>query len=596
MAEALWNDIVYTEVMQSEGFVVDYAVCTTYSLDMPTLLSVPFMLGTMTDLTEATMRSPHLILETINRSAGKFAVFCNAGCIAVPQANSKVYALLERSVVQVTLPAKGGGFVNFHPKVWVIKETNPDTGESQIKLVVLSRNLTCSNDLDVVCELVGKINNKPATKRAQAKHAPLIDFLSWLVDKADDRTIRKNMRTICEDINYIERFDLIDSPFDAYDFFPMGIPGYDGYSDCLEQDLLNHAAEMLIISPFIDMDVLGKMAACSPSAKKTLITRHASVTQDMINLFKDNDGVYVPKEVLTDKVEKDVAVDLHEKVYFVRRYEGNLSYNHLYLGSTNATKNGFKCNVEFLLHLQFAPYKSSYDKYRSELINDSKECMFEKVTSIPNDDACKEDVTNELLLRTAIVALRKAQITGDSDNYTITIQCRQNKLPNKTVTLYPLGCEGKEAMLADGMTFTGLPLVSLTEFYVISIGDLRRVIKLPTEGMPTEERDNAIFRSYINTKGKFINYLAFMLTDDVEQYVLESQQLEKELSNEHATTMEQQLSTSLYEDMVRMAYSNPERIASIRQIIEKADKEVVPDHFMEMYQTFENVLKQIKRL
>lgn len=63
MAEALWNDIVYTEVMQSEGFVVDYAVCTTYSLDMPTLLSVPFMLGTMTDLTEATMRSPHLILE-----------------------------------------------------------------------------------------------------------------------------------------------------------------------------------------------------------------------------------------------------------------------------------------------------------------------------------------------------------------------------------------------------------------------------------------------------------------------------------------------------------------------------------------------------
>ena len=77
MAEAIWNDIVYTEVMQSEGFVVDYAVCTTYSLDMPTLLSVPFMLGTMTDLTEATMRSPHFILETINRSAGKFAVHRN---------------------------------------------------------------------------------------------------------------------------------------------------------------------------------------------------------------------------------------------------------------------------------------------------------------------------------------------------------------------------------------------------------------------------------------------------------------------------------------------------------------------------------------
>ena len=34
MAEALWNDIVYTDVLQSDGFVVDYAVCTTYSLSL----------------------------------------------------------------------------------------------------------------------------------------------------------------------------------------------------------------------------------------------------------------------------------------------------------------------------------------------------------------------------------------------------------------------------------------------------------------------------------------------------------------------------------------------------------------------------------
>ena len=148
------------------------------------------------------------------------------------------------------------------------------------------------------------------------------------------------MRSICKDIDYIERFDLTDSPFKDYEFFPMGIPGYDGYTKCFEQSMLNHAAEMLVISPFVDKNILNQMVSCNPSAKKTLITRHASVTQEVINLF--NDGVYTPKEVLTDKVEKDVAVDLHEKVYFIRRNEGNLSYNHLYLGSTNATMNGFK--------------------------------------------------------------------------------------------------------------------------------------------------------------------------------------------------------------------------------------------------------------
>lgn len=234
MADTLWNDIIYTDVLQSDGFVIDYAVCTTYSLDMPSLLSVPFMLGTMSDLTEKAMRSPHLILETINQSADKFVVFCNAGCIAVPQANSKVYSLLEHCVVQVTLQAKGNGFVNFHPKVWIIKETNPDTGTQQIKLIVLSRNLTGSNDLDVVCELIGKIGAKPATRKAQGKHAPLVDFLTWLIAKAGNRSIRKNMRSICNDINYIERFDITDSPFEDYEFFLWG------YLDMMDiQSVLN---------------------------------------------------------------------------------------------------------------------------------------------------------------------------------------------------------------------------------------------------------------------------------------------------------------------------------------------------------------------
>lgn len=594
MADALLNDIVYTDVLQSDGFVIDYAVCTTYSLDMPSLLSVPFMLGTMTDLTETAMRSPHLILETINQSAGKFAVFCNAGCIAVPQANSKVYSLLEQSVVQVTLQAKGGGFVNFHPKVWIIKEINPDTGDRQIKLIVLSRNLTGSNDLDVVCELVGKIGTKPASKKAKVKHAPLVDFLTWLIAKADNRTIRKNMRSICKDINYIERFDLTDSPFEDYEFFPMGIPGHDGYAKCFEQSMLNHAAEMLVISPFVDKNILNQMVRCSPGTKKTLITRQASVTQEVINLF--NDGVYTPKEILTDKVEKDVAVDLHEKVYFIRRYEGSLSYNHLYLGSTNATMNGFGRNVEFLLHLKFASYKSSYEKYRSELINDSKECMFEQVISVPEEDGGKEDVTNELILRRAISAIQQAQVMSDDRSYVISIQCQTHRIPLEPVFLYPLGCDGKEQVLADGLTFKDMSLDSLTEFYTIRTGDLRRLIKIQTEGIPTDERDKAIFRSFINTKGKFINYLAFMLTDEVEQYILESQQLEKELANDKESSLEQQISTSLYEDMVKMAYKDPDRIASIRQIVEKADATVIPDHFMEMYNTFENVLKQIKRL
>lgn len=591
----LWNDIVYTDVMQSDGYVVDYAVLTTYSLDMNSLLSVPFMLGAMSDLTEATMRSPHLVLEAVNKSAGKFSVFCNAGCIAVPQANSKLYALLERSVVQIALPAKGAGFVNFHPKVWVIKETNPDTEESQIKVVVLSRNLTCSNDLDVVCELVGPIGTKPATRKSRTRHKPLADFLEWLAERSTSK-IRKQIRSMINDLDYVERFELADTPFDYYAFFPMGIDGYDGMEQCLEDDMLDHAAEMVVISPFIDQRTLTKMAACSPKARKTLITRHASVTNEILQLFKDNDGVYAPKEVLTDKVEKDVVVDLHEKVYFIRCYEGNLTYNHLYIGSTNATQNGFGRNVEFLLHLRFAPYKTSYDKFRGELIYNGKDCMFEPVTAVPADIKDQGNSSDELLLRQAIAAIQKADVKQQGEYYNVTILCRKRRLPKEEIKIYPLGCEAMEKNLIDGITFEKLELAMLTEFYVFAVGDIKRVIKIDTTGMPIEERDCAIFRSIINTKAKFISYLAFMLTDDAEQYVLESQQMEKELAEMTASTKEQEISISLYEDMVRTAYTDPDRIAAIRSVITKADASVIPERLSELYASFENAIKQIRRL
>lgn len=591
----LWNDIVYTDVMQSDGYVVDYAILTTYSLDMPSLLSVPFMLGAMSDLTEATMRSPHLVLEAVNKSAGKFSVFCNAGCIAVPQANSKLYALLERSVVQIALPAKGAGFVNFHSKVWVIKESNPDTEDSQIKVVVLSRNLTCSNDLDVVCELVGHIGTKPATRKSRTRHKPLADFLEWLAERSTSK-MRKQIRSIINDLDYVERFELAGSPFDDYSFFPMGIDGYDGMEQCLEDDMLDHATEIVVISPFVDQKTLEKMVACSPKARKTLITRHASVTNEVLQLFKDNDGVYAPKEVLTDKVEKDVVVDLHEKVYFIRRYEGSLTYNHLYLGSTNATQNGFGRNVEFLLHLRFAPYKTSYDKFRGELIHDGKDCMFEQVTAVPADIKDIENTPDELLLRQAIATIQKADVEQHGEYYTVSIFCRKSRMPKEEVKIYPLGCEALERILTDGTTFEKLELAMLTEFYVLAVGDIRRVVKIDTTGMPIEKRDCAIFRSIINTKAKFISYLAFMLTDDAEQYVLESQQMEKELSEMTTSTKEQEMSVSLYEDMVRMAYTDPDRIAAIRSVIAKADASVIPDHFAELYASFENAIKQIRRL
>ena len=95
---------------------------------------------------------------------------------------------------------------------------------------------------------------------------------------------------------------------------------------------------------------------------------------------------------------------------FIRRYEGNFTYNHLYLESANATQNGFGRNVEFLLHLRFAPYKTSYDKFRRELIHNGKDCMFEPVTAVPADIEDQKSTSDELLLRQAIASIHQAEV------------------------------------------------------------------------------------------------------------------------------------------------------------------------------------------
>ncbi len=595
MADTFEKDLTYANVVQSDGYIVDYAVCTTYSLNMPTLLSIPFMIGAMSELTETDMKSPHLILGKINQASKKFVVFHNGGCISMPpQAQiSKIYSLLEQNVVQITLGKKGQGFVNFHPKVWIIKETNKDTEKSRIKVVVMSRNLTRSTDLDVVCELTANIGKENAEQTIREKHKPLKDFMTWLlaVTPQDNRYVRKQMSEMCGDIDKLETFDLNNSTFGDYEFLPIGIDGYK--EEKALNAMLEHTGDVLIVSPFVDPSVLKKFTSHSGSSPKTLITRHSSITEEILSMF--NEGVFTVKEVLTDKAEKDVVVDIHEKVYFLHSHKDHL--NRLYVGSTNATSNGFCRNVEFLLGLTFTPHKTSYNKFRNELIFDKDECMFEQVYSVPSQAGTQTN-TNELLLREAIRAITGAKVSEEEGGaYLVCIQCGKD-LPKTLVSIKPLYFPFSQT-LEDGVTFRGMKLSMLTEFYVLEVGDgddtITRIVKVKTLGIPREERDTAIFREIINTPEKFVNYLSFMLADYPEKFLLEYNNFERE----HLSDIERrpiEMGVSLYENMVRKACEEPETIQSIRQTMEKVDESVLPEKFMETYGQFEKAIKQIKRL
>ena len=87
----MMQDLIYGDVLSTPGYDVEFAVGTTYSLDMKALLIVPYSLGMFGDLSENVKASPLFLLESIRRSSDKFALFCHRGGIPHAEGNIKLF-------------------------------------------------------------------------------------------------------------------------------------------------------------------------------------------------------------------------------------------------------------------------------------------------------------------------------------------------------------------------------------------------------------------------------------------------------------------------------------------------------------------------
>ena len=208
MAKRMMEDLVFNQMLCSDGYKVDYAVGTTYSLDLTSFISLPFSLGFLEEPDEVMKSSQAYLFQALKLCTDRLAVFCNFSDIKVPQGTKKVYySLLENSIFGINASKKKDVIVNFHPKVWVVQEHELNGDESQIKVIVMSRNLTGDNSLDVVCELVGKIGSKEASQDSLGKHQPLCDFLHYL-SKYANKDKRRMIERLTNSIRCVKRFEV----------------------------------------------------------------------------------------------------------------------------------------------------------------------------------------------------------------------------------------------------------------------------------------------------------------------------------------------------------------------------------------------------
>ena len=204
------------------GYELDFAVGTTYSLDLDALVGASLALGLSMDTDSVLKENSVCLLEALRSTGDKVALFCEGGQIHLPGNVNALYILLEKMVFPVRTGKRRGiaAYPSFHPKCWLIRYVNRKH-EKQYRFIVLSRNLTFDRSWDVSCYLDGFVEETETQK-----NEPLCDFLRYLVDQVprdgNGRTKARALRELVRELPRVS-FKTDQKVFFDYEFIPNGI-------------------------------------------------------------------------------------------------------------------------------------------------------------------------------------------------------------------------------------------------------------------------------------------------------------------------------------------------------------------------------------
>lgn len=585
-----------------EKYKLDFAIGTTYSLDLDALVGACLALGLSQETDSDLIKNPICMLEALRSTGDKVALFCEGGQIHMPSKVTPLYILLEKMVFQVNTVKQRGiaAYPSFHPKFWLIRYVD-DKGTALYRVVVLSRNLTFDRSWDVTFYMDGILSNKKTKS-----NTPVADFLTYLIRnlKEDDyaKDKEKRIKAMMRELQYVH-FDTGCREFYDFEFIPNGIKDSTGGTHSIKNYPLfgDSFHEVLIMSPFISNDIIKDFNERNPyinHSEYLLITRAMSLarlkTQDCANfkIYSMKDAVIDGESAISEIEQQYQKQDIHAKVYMVRKN----SDTDLYLGSLNASHNAVHGNIEFMFRLKSKNRYLNLAKLTEDLFNGEEggaNNPFQRVQL--TDTVVEEAAEKNNLLEGIIKGINRLNPTavarGNADLYEMAVhfgefECVYN------VTVKPL-LSNKTAPLETDVLFSGLALTQLSEFYSITVDDgerkVQRVIIIPTEGLP-EDREKAVVSSVVNDKACFYRYIAFLLGDS---FVLSALEADVQVGSTERQTRKQTMQMpALYEKMLQTAATAPERFNEIDYLIKAISKDgIIPDYFEELYNTFRKAVK-----
>lgn len=569
-------------------YALDYAIGTTFSLDLLTLLTAPlaFTFFDLEDEQERTVANPMALLETLRRYADRMSIFCQAGQIALPRHFERLYAYLEQTVHEVVAPHPDGVF---HPKLWVLRFTPLEEADTPIRyrLLCLSRNLTPDRSWDTILLLDGILGTESQTDQV---NQPVCDFLATLPDLVVHPLSEQAASRIAlmQDELQTVTFDL-PSGFDTLAFWPLGIDGYTDWPFPRQPD------RMLVMSPFVSSTCLARLTA--QRSHNILISRaeelHA-LRPDQMQGFKQ---VYVLEPALQTEMSRDteaaddteLLVGLHAKLYIADAGQRA----HIWTGSANATHAAFNTNVEFLVELTGAREFCGIDALlrqtgETDLIDLLQPFIASSDTTLI--DPAQQHLDH--LVDTARYALARASLMAqvvpvdDDDRFHLHVcqpQAGALVLPDWVqvhcwpITLAEAMARSPDSTVCQIASFGPISFAALTSFIAFSVtavdsdctSKCRFVLNLPLEGVPVDRLDRTLIE-LISSREHLMRFLLFLLADsraDIPEEILLPSAETNGRSHRRANGSTT-ISFPLFEAMARALDRNPARLDQIAHLVQ----------------------------
>lgn len=509
-----------------DGFELDQAVGSTYSLDLYALLSVPVAFSFRAAMSEEGSADPLARLEALRRFAERIHVFCQAGEIHVPSGQEQLFAYLEDSVIGVAPVSEAGVF---HPKVWFLRFSGPDD-TVVYRFICLSRNLTFDRSWDTALVLNGRLEPAPVT---EPDPAPLADFVRCLPDLAPQNVRAATRQTIDQMSAELPRVHFDCPPgIESMRFWPMGIGNH------RPPRFAPSYRRLLVVSPFISESWLQHQ--CSGREEAYLISRE----DQLLGLSEEARAPFETLYTLVQEAtpEEDIEAQggdehllsgLHAKLFVMD--DGWDA--HVWTGSANATEAAFHHNVEMLVQLSGKKSRIGIDTLLGDHdASAPRSDNFRELLEVwqpPSEPPAPADEGAERLdeqlwnarrsLANAALGIRVAA-AGDQDQYSFAIDGEWPPLPSGiTGQLWPIGLTREQSRPLDGeaVAFGVLTLDAVSAFIAVELTateggqtqQSRFVLRLPIEGVPND-RASRLLRHMLADQQAFMRLLMLLLADD----------------------------------------------------------------------------------